>query len=103
VEIDVSTPRLPADVEASAYFIVAEALTNVVKHADATRAWVTAKADHGVLAIEVRDDGVGGADPGQGSGLRGLADRVAAVDGSLLVTSHRGGGTVVHAEIPCAR
>jgi signal transduction histidine kinase len=99
VEIDVSTPRLPADVEASAYFIVAEALTNVVKHADATRAWVTAKADHGVLAIEVRDDGVGGADP-RGPGLIGIADRVDALGGRLRIDSERGTRLAVELPLP---
>jgi signal transduction histidine kinase len=97
VDVDVSTPPLPADVEASAYFIVAEALTNVVKHAHATRARVTANADGGVLVIEVRDDGIGGADP-HGPGLIGIADRVEALDGRLRIETQR--GTLLAAELP---
>jgi signal transduction histidine kinase len=98
VEVDVDGERLPADIEASAYFIVAEALTNVVKHARATRAAVRASAGGGVLAIEVRDDGAGGADP-RGHGLVGIADRVAALGGRLRIDS-LGRGTVVAAELP---
>ena len=99
VELDVSSERLPADIEASAYFIVAEALTNVVKHARATRATVRAAVEDGVLAVEVRDDGDGGADR-EGHGLVGLADRVAVLGGRLVVDSPEGGGTLVAAEIP---
>jgi signal transduction histidine kinase len=100
VDVEISTPRLPSDVEASAYFIVAEALTNVVKHAHATRAWVTAKVDDGVLAIEVGDDGVGGADP-NGPGLVGIADRVDALGGRLQIEARR--GTILAAELPLPR
>jgi signal transduction histidine kinase len=94
--------RLAAPVESTAYFVVAEALTNVTRYAQASHAEVEIGRDNGTLVVEVRDDGVGGADPGRGSGLRGLGDRVAAVDGRLRVTSEPGTGTVVHAEIPCA-
>jgi signal transduction histidine kinase len=101
VEIDVPKRRLPPDIEASAYFIVAEALTNVVKHAQATQAQVRASVEDGVLAIEVRDDGRGGADP-QGDGLVGIADRVAALEGRLRIDSRRG-GTVLACELPLPR
>jgi PAS domain S-box-containing protein len=99
--VDVAVPavRLPVEVEASAYFIVAEALTNVTKHARATHAAVTAALGEGTLTIEVRDDGVGGADP-QGHGLLGMGDRVAALGGGLRIDSPRGAGTVVAAELP---
>jgi signal transduction histidine kinase len=101
VEIDVSVGRLPVAVEATAYFVVAEALTNVAKHARAGRAEVTAKIEHGTLTVHVRDDGVGGARPdGGGSGLTGLADRLAAIDGELRVDSPADGGTLVAAAIP---
>jgi signal transduction histidine kinase len=91
--------RLPADVEATAYFVVAEALTNVVKHAGATRAEVTASVEDGTLHIGVRDDGVGGAGR-NGSGLLGLRDRLDALDGQLSVESPTGRGTLVAAHIP---
>jgi signal transduction histidine kinase len=100
VENHVSVGRLPTPVEATAYFVVAEALTNVAKHAHARHAEVTAKIEHGTLAVHVRDDGVGGArTDGRGSGLIGLADRLAAIDGQLRVDSPAGGGTVVTAAI----
>jgi signal transduction histidine kinase len=99
VELDVSSERLPPDIEASAYFIVAEALTNVVKHARATRATVWAAADDGVLTLEVRDDGVGGANP-DGHGLMGIADRVDALGGRLRIESTDGDGTVLAARLP---
>src|SRR4051794_25154286 len=92
--------RLPAPIEAAAYFVVAEALTNVVKYADASHASVTVVRQNGHALVEVRDDGVGGADPGRGSGLRGLADRVAALDGRLELESPPGEGTLLRAEIP---
>jgi signal transduction histidine kinase len=100
IEIDVSVGRLPPAVEATAYFVVAEALTNVAKHAHAQHAEVTARIEHRMLAVHVRDDGVGGARPGGGSGLIGLADRLAAVDGKLRVESPDDGGTLVAADIP---
>jgi signal transduction histidine kinase len=99
VDVDVSGDRLRPDIEASAYFIVAEALTNVVKHARATRATVTATVDDGVLALEVRDDGVGGADP-EGHGLVGVADRVQALGGRLRIDSPDRRGTVLAAWLP---
>jgi signal transduction histidine kinase len=94
--------RLPEAVEAAAYFVVAEALTNVAKYAAATHAEVSVERSNGALLVEVRDDGVGGADPAAGSGLRGLADRLAALDGRLQVESPGGRGTLVRAEVPCA-
>ena len=101
VDIDVSVRRLPAPVEATAYFVVAEALTNVAKHARAEHAEVTARVEHDVLRVRVRDDGVGGARP-EGSGLVGLADRLAALDGRLEIESPAEGGTLVAATIPLA-
>ena len=102
VELE-ATPgeRLPEAVEAAAYFVVAEALTNVAKYASATRATVRAVRDNGHMVVEVTDDGVGGADPSKGSGLDGLADRLCSVDGRLEVMDARGGGTIVRADIPC--
>jgi signal transduction histidine kinase len=99
VEIDVSVGRLPAAVEATAYFVVAEALTNVAKHARARRASVAARVADGTVQVQVRDDGVGGALP-DGSGLLGLADRLAVLDGQLRVESPVDGGTLVAADIP---
>jgi signal transduction histidine kinase len=99
VEIDVAVGRLPAAVEATAYFVVAEALTNVAKHARAGRACVAARVADGTLRVQVRDDGVGGALP-DGNGLLGLADRLAALDGQLRVESPVGGGTLVAADLP---
>jgi signal transduction histidine kinase len=94
--------RLPAPVEAAAYFVVAEALTNVAKYAAASSAEVRIHRNGGYAVVEVRDDGVGGADPAVGTGLRGLADRLAALDGRLEVLSPPGEGTTVRAEVPCA-
>jgi signal transduction histidine kinase len=93
---------LPAQVEAVAYFVVSEALTNVAKYASASHASVRVRRLNGHAVVEVRDDGVGGADASRGTGLRGLADRVAALDGQLRIESPNGGGTVVRAYIPCA-
>src|SRR4051812_1832075 len=94
--------RLPAPVEAAAYFVVAESLTNVAKYARAQHAVVSVEQDDGFAVVEVRDDGVGGADPGDGTGLRGLADRLAALDGRLEIHSPPGQGTLVRAKVPCA-
>jgi len=94
--------RLPPPVEAAAYFLVSEALANVAKYSGATHAEVRVERRDGHALVEVRDDGVGGADPARGSGLAGLSDRVAALDGRLAVESPAGRGTVVRAEIPCA-
>jgi signal transduction histidine kinase len=99
IEVGVSVDRLPPAVEATAYFIVSEALTNVVKHAHARHATVNAQVEDGALRVVVRDDGVGGA-RSDGSGLVGLADRVAVVNGRLTVESPAHGGTVVVAAIP---
>jgi signal transduction histidine kinase len=94
--------RLPAAVEATAYFVVAEALTNVSKYAQATSTAIAVARRNGSLFVDVIDDGVGGATPGAGSGLLGLEDRVAALGGTLAVESPAGAGTHLHAEIPCA-
>ena len=91
--------RLPEPVEAAAYYVVAEALANVHKHAAARRVVVAAPADDATLAVEVADDGAGGADP-EGGGLRGLADRVEALGGELHVETPDGGGTRLRARIP---
>jgi signal transduction histidine kinase len=99
VDQDVAVGRLPAAVEATAYFVAAEALTNVAKHARARCAAVTARVEDDALLILVRDDGVGGARPG-GSGLLGLADRLAVLDGRLVIESPPGAGTLVAAHIP---
>jgi signal transduction histidine kinase len=91
--------RLPEPVEAAAYYVVAEALANVHKHAGARRVVVRAMVHADRLAVAVADDGVGGADD-RGAGLRGLADRVEALDGRLTLDSPPGGGTRLRAEIP---
>lgn len=93
--------RLPGQVENTAYFAVAETLTNIAKHSGATSASVTARRHGGVLTIEVSDDGRGGADPARGSGLTGLADRVAVAGGRMLLSSPPGGPTVLRVEVPC--
>jgi signal transduction histidine kinase len=92
--------RLPGKIEVAAYFVVAEALTNVARYADATHARIDVTRDDGHVTVAIADDGVGGADPANGSGLRGLADRVAALDGRLEVDSETGRGTTVRAVIP---
>ncbi|MEO3748549.1 sensor domain-containing protein [Plantactinospora sp. B5E13] len=93
--------RPPGHLEDIAYFVVAEALANVAKHSTATRATVDVHERAGVLAVEVTDDGRGGADPARGTGLTGLADRIAVVDGRLLLSSPGGGPTVLRVELPC--
>jgi len=98
VEASIPETRYPASVEAAAYFVIAEALTNVLKHARATAASVTAREVDGRLVVEVADDGRGGVDIGGGSGLRGLEDRVAALDGTFEVRD--GTGTTVRAVLP---
>jgi signal transduction histidine kinase len=92
--------RLPAAVESAAYFVTAEALTNVAKYAGATSAGISLAIEHGRLLLVIRDDGAGGADPSSGSGLRGLRDRVEALDGQLHVDSPPGLGTTLIAEVP---
>jgi signal transduction histidine kinase len=96
--------RLPEPAEAAAHYVVAEALANVAKYASATAVSVTVTVSNrnGQAVVEVSDDGVGGADPACGSGLRGLADRVEALGGRFAVESPPGGGTRLRAEIPCA-
>ena len=94
--------RLPESIELAAYFVVSEALTNVAKYADATHAQVNVARRNGKLLVEVTDDGVGGADPTGGTGLRGLADRLAVIEGRLEVQSPPGAGTTIRARIPCA-
>jgi signal transduction histidine kinase len=101
VELEVCRERLPAAVEATAYFVAAEALANVTKHAQASRVTLGVARANGRLAVVVADDGIGGADI-TGAGLRGLRDRVEALDGHLRVDSPAGGGTRVRAAIPCA-
>jgi signal transduction histidine kinase len=95
------TGRLPPAVETAAYFVVAEALTNVSKYARAGHATVRVERADGHLVVDVSDDGIGGAAPNGGSGLRGLSDRVAALSGTLEVTSPPGGGTRLRADLPC--
>lgn len=103
VTVDVQAePRPPATVEAVAYFVVAEALTNVARHSGATRAWVSARRAGDTLSVEVGDDGRGGADAARGSGLAGLASRVAGAEGTFSVDSPAGGPTVVRVGLPCA-
>jgi signal transduction histidine kinase len=98
----VPTERLPEAVELATYFVVSEALTNVAKYADASRASVSVERYNGRVVVAVADDGVGGADPARGTGLRGLADRIAVLEGRLEVESKPGSGTTVKASIPCA-
>jgi len=100
VELVAPEERLSTDVEAAAYYVVAEALTNVAKYANATSADVDVWQEDGTLVVSVSDDGVGGANPSKGSGLRGLSDRVAVLDGTLSVTSSARGGTIIRADIP---
>jgi signal transduction histidine kinase len=99
VRLDVPPERFAAEIEASAYFVVAEALTNVVKHAHAKHAEVRAFVEDGILHVHVRDDGTGGTDP-SGHGLVGIADRVTALGGRLEVRDATGGGTLVAASMP---
>ncbi len=100
VEVDIDDERFPPGIEATAYFVVSEALTNVVKHSGATRAEVVARAGEGALRVEVRDDGVGGARLCAGSGLVGLRDRVDALAGTLEIESHAGAGTRIALTLP---
>jgi signal transduction histidine kinase len=100
VSVDVTTVRLPLNIEATAYFIVAEALTNAVRHARASRVQITADFDGNELRLEVRDDGIGGARTDRSSGLLGLGDRAAALNGALHVHSPPGKGTQVTATLP---
>jgi PAS domain S-box-containing protein len=100
-EIDVPGIRLPESIEASLYFFCSEALTNIAKHAQATRAWIRLEVAADRCVVEVRDDGIGGASPGpETSGLVGLADRIGAIGGTLDVSSPHSGGTVLRASVP---
>jgi signal transduction histidine kinase len=99
VRMTVAAERFPQELEITAYYLVSEALANAVKHSHATHVEIAIGRRNGTLLVEVADDGVGGADP-DGTGLRGLADRVAAHDGRLTVSSEKGTGTVVRAELP---
>ena len=96
------TERLPAPVESAVYFAVAECLANVGKHADAAHAWVELTREADSLRVVVGDDGHGRADPGAGTGMRGVARRLAAFDGTMMVSSPVGGPTLVTLEVPCA-
>jgi len=104
VDVDIVLPgrlALAPAAEATAYFVVSEALTNVARHSGAARARVHGRTGAGQLIVEVRDDGQGGARPAEGSGLSGLTDRVAAVGGKLILSSPRGGPTLIRVELPC--
>jgi signal transduction histidine kinase len=102
VTVDATPERFPPEIEATAYFVACEALTNVVKHAGASKASIDARRANGLLVIEIADNGAGGAQQSGGSGLRGLADRVEARGGRLVVESVPGSGTRVRGELPCA-
>jgi signal transduction histidine kinase len=104
VQLDLPRQRLPAPIEASVYFFCAEALTNVVKHARASFAWVKVAADGERCTAEVRDDGIGGAQArSDGSGLTGLRDRIGALNGIMNIVAPAEGGTVLRAAIPLPR
>jgi signal transduction histidine kinase len=104
VKVTVDVPRRPpATVEAVAYFVVSEGLTNISKHAQASQAEVFVQRAGERLHIIVSDDGVGGADPARGTGLAGLAKRAGSVDGSFEIASPPGGPTLLTVDLPCAR
>jgi signal transduction histidine kinase len=104
VNLDVAVPRrLPDYVEVAGYYVVAEALTNATKHAQASQAHLAVKTEGDYLYLSIRDDGIGGADAGKGSGLIGLVDRVEALGGRIDITSHRGDGTSLDVVIPLRR
>ena len=102
VELTTELPQegLPMGVEAAAYFVVSEALTNVARYAEASHAWVSVMESEGQVEVAIRDDGVGGAELGAGSGLQGLRDRVAALNGTLEIDSPPGAGTRLQARLP---
>jgi signal transduction histidine kinase len=100
VRLEAEVGRFPAAIEATAYFVISEALSNTVKHAQASRVEVIISQEDQVLLIQVQDNGRGGADPG-GAGLAALADRVATLGGTLVVSSPPGGGTHLRASLPC--
>ena len=101
VTLSVDPDRLPEPIETAAYYLVCEAIANATKHSKASRVSVSVARRNGRVVIEVSDDGVGGAAGREGSGLRGLVDRVEALDGTLFVTSPVGAGTTIRGEIPC--
>jgi signal transduction histidine kinase len=102
VTVDIDLPgRLPDSVESNAYFIIAEALTNVARHSAASRASIRVRRDAEWLYIDIEDDGQGGADATRGTGLSGMADRAEALDGTLTIDSKPGEGTRIHVELPC--
>ena len=103
LDVDVEDERLPAEVEIAVYFVVSEALTNVAKYAHAKQATVSVHSTDRGVTVEIADDGIGGADADRGSGLDGLTDRVAALDGTLDLESPPGGGTRLRVEIPVDR
>jgi signal transduction histidine kinase len=100
---DVPEEPLPQDVEAAVYYVTAEALTNMAKHAQADAAWVELTVENGWVRLQIRDDGVGGADSSAGGGVAGLCDRVEALEGELTIDSPVGVGTTVTIEIPLRR
>jgi signal transduction histidine kinase len=100
-EVEASEERFDARIEAAAFFVASEALTNSVKHADAKRVVMSASRVNGNLMLEIADDGCGGAAARAGSGLAGLADRVEALGGHLNLRSDPGGGTILVADLPC--
>jgi signal transduction histidine kinase len=97
-----SEERLPEPVEVAAYYVAAEALANIAKHAAASRVWVELERQDGLVRVRIRDDGVGGTDPSTGTGLTGLRDRVEALGGSLAIRSPRGEGTALDVALPVA-
>jgi signal transduction histidine kinase len=99
--VEATEERFEDRLETAAYFVASEALTNSAKHANASAVTVTAARRNGKLVVAVRDDGIGGAVTSDGSGLAGMADRVAALGGRVTVASPLGGGTIVTAELPC--
>jgi signal transduction histidine kinase len=100
--VDATQERFAPDVEGAAYFVASEGLANVAKHAGASRAAIRANRVNGLLVVEIEDDGVGGVATQDGSGLRGLADRLEALGGRLRIESPAGSGTRIIGEIPCA-
>ena len=101
VDVDARSGRVAASIEAAAYYVVCEALTNAVKHASASKAAVSAVRENGALLLTVSDDGIGGAVARRGAGLAGLKDRVAAHGGTLEIVSPSGEGTRINVAIPC--
>jgi signal transduction histidine kinase len=100
--VETPTERLPPLVEIASYYVIAESVTNTTKYAHASAAQVRVSRQNGSVTVEVTDDGTGGADSARGSGLRGLADRVAALDGKLEIDITVGRGTTIRARMPCA-